>query len=389
MARVLIGWELGANRGHAVRLAELGTSLRGAGHEVAFAVQRIDALSAGEAGGSAVWQAPVSPRMLVSGARRAEVPATGMADIIARLGMDERGIVAAMVGGWRNLFGAIRPDLVIAEYAPFLLLAARGTLPSIAVGTGFGRPPATMAQLPQLVDGTGAVDQNALLEAINEGLGMVGTVPLAALPLVFEADRALAVTYAELDPYAGERCEVLARPVPTDFAARAGAGEEIFVYCPEGMSAEAPLWRGLAASGLPVRIHPPRASDALRRALSDFGFAVEAEPIAFTAIAERSRLVVSHGGHGLVCAAMTAGLPQVVCHHDLEKYLIGQAVTRAGLGGHATSGAIDPDKFGADLVALYHDEALGQRARATGDALRRRDQPDPAATVVAAVDSLA
>ncbi|MCY7281457.1 MAG: glycosyl transferase-like UDP-glucuronosyltransferase, partial [Sphingomonas bacterium] len=88
MARVLIGWELGANRGHGVRLAELGANLRGAGHEVVFAVQRIDALSVAEAGGSAVWQAPVSPRMLVSSARRAEVPATGMADIIARLGMD-------------------------------------------------------------------------------------------------------------------------------------------------------------------------------------------------------------------------------------------------------------------------------------------------------------
>ncbi|MCY7281250.1 MAG: hypothetical protein LH610_10230, partial [Sphingomonas bacterium] len=342
-----------------------------------------------EAGGSAVWQAPVSPRMLVSSARRAEVPATGMADIIARLGMDDRGIVAAMVSGWRNLFGAIRPDLVIAEYAPFLLLAARGALASIAIGTGFSRPPVTMEHFPQLVDGASAGDQNALLEAINDGLGMVGTDPLAALPLVFEADHALAVTYAELDPYGGERREALARPVPTDFSARAGAGEEIFVYCPEGMSAEAPMWRGLAASGLPVRVYPPRASDALRRALSNLGFAVEADPVALPAIAERSRLVVSHGGHGLVCAAMTAGLPQVVCHHDLEKLLTGLAVTRAGLGGHVASGAIDPDKFGADLVALYHDEAVGQRARATGDALRRRDQPDPAAAMVAAVNSLA
>lgn len=388
MFHVLIGWELGANRGHAVRLALLGAALRDAGHQVSFAVQRIDALSEDEAGGSPVWQAPVSPRLLISGSRRGGPTSTGLADIMVRLGMDDERIVASMIGGWEQLVGAIRPDVVIAEYAPFLLLAARGRWPSIAVGTSFSQPPARLDRLPQLIDGPGGADQVAVVASINRALAKGASEPLTALPQLFAADRMLPESYAELDPYAADRDAALARPVPAGFAARAGSGEEIFVYGPERISADAPLWRGLAASGLPVRIHPQRARPEVLRALGSMGFMVEAEPVDFATIAERSRLVVSHGGHGFVCAAMTAGLPQVVCHHDLEKLLNGLAVAREGLGGHTSLGTLDPAQFGEDLKLLYHDEDLAGRARAKGEVLRSRDLPDARAAVIAAVSEL-
>ena len=389
MAHVLIGWELGANRGHAVRLHQLGAALRKAGHEVSFAVQRIDALSAQEAGGSPVWQAPLTPRLLISGSRYGGHATTGMADILARLGFDDSGIVTAMINGWHQLIAAIRPDVVIAEYAPFLLLAARGQLSSIAVGTAFSQPPATLAQLPQLVDGPGAVDQAQLLATINRGLGSVGTLPLDALPNIFGADAMIAYSFSELDPYAADRCEMMASPVAADFAARVGSGEEVFVYAPERIAVDAPLWRGLAASGLPIRVHPQRAPEALLEALAGLGFAVEPEPVDFATIAERSHMVVSHGGNGFACAAIAAGLAQVVCHHDLEKLANGLAVAREGLGGHVSLANLDPVRFGADLGALYRDDALAERCRARAEVVRLRAQPDLAASVVDAVDTLA
>jgi UDP:flavonoid glycosyltransferase YjiC (YdhE family) len=53
LARILLGWELGAGRGHAVRLAALERALAARGHVVIFAVQQIGSIAAGE-----VWQAP-------------------------------------------------------------------------------------------------------------------------------------------------------------------------------------------------------------------------------------------------------------------------------------------------------------------------------------------
>lgn len=364
MARVLIGWEFGANRGHAVQLARLASILAAHGHEVSLAVQRIDALAPNESSVEAIWQAPVSPRMLANAARPpATIPGT-MGDILARLGLDDARLVTAMIHAWRGLIGATRAELVISEYAPFLLLAARGRLPGIAVGTGFQTPPAHLPAFPPILDRPPVLDERSTLQAANEGLAAAGADPLATLPALFEAGRTLTGSFAELDPYAGDRCEPPVLPVPADFAAVASAGEEVFVYAPETIAPDAPLWRGLAEAGLPTRVHVPRAGSGLIEALGGRRFVFEPEPLPIALIAERSRLLVSHGGHGFVSAGLAAGLPHIVCYVDLEKHFYGTALARHGLGGHVAMALIDPKAFGESLRRIYADDVLSGHARA-------------------------
>jgi len=389
VARILIGWEFGANRGHAVRLAALAEALRAQGHETVFALQRIDALAPAEAGGSAIWQAPVTPRLLVTARRSLGRAPAGMADILARLGFDDPAIVAAMIGGWRRLLEAVRPDAVIGDFAPFLMLAARGSAPTLLVGTGFTAPPAGMAAFPNLVAGVEGVDQKALLTAVNAGLAAAGAAPLAALPQIFAADRPLAADFAEIDPYADARAEPLLDPLPRGFGASAADGEEVFVYAPETVGADAPLWRGLAEAKLPTRVHVPRAPASLREAVARLGFTFEPEPVPFARIARRSRLLVSHGGHGFLCAGLAAGLPQVVCHYDLEKLLNGLAVARLGVGGHVPLASIEPNAFATSLVRLHRDDGLASRARAAAARFRRNGQRPLRDAVLEAVAALA
>jgi hypothetical protein len=371
MGRILIGWEFGANRGHALRLARLARLLRDAGHEVGLAIQRIDDLTPEEAHGAAIWQAPVTPRMLSHVARpRTPTPAT-LGDILARLGGDDPRLVAAIIRAWRTIFAAVRPALVIADYAPFLLLAARGRFPVLHQGTPFQTPPPHLASFPAIAGGTPAADEAATLRAVNEGLG---SESVESLPGIFAADRTLTDSFAELDPYAEARSEPLLLPVPADFRAAAGAGEEVFVYAPENSAADAPLWRGLAQSGLPIRVHVPRAAAPLREAIAALRLAFEAEPVPFAEIARRSRLVVSHGGHGFACAALAAGLANIICYPDLEKRFYGLALARHGLGGHVAMAGIEPAAFGASLKRIHADEALAARARAAGPAFLARGQ---------------
>lgn len=384
MARILIGWELGANRGHADRLSRLAALLRAQGHVTSFALQRIDALTLEEAGGSPVWQAPVTPRLLVSAPQSRRGPPAGMAEILVRLGIDDPGLVAAMVGGWQRLIAAERADLVLGDFSPFLLLAARGRLPSILVGTGFTVPPSDMASFPRLIERVESVDQAAVLERLNAGIAAAGGERVERLPQAFEADRAFAASFAELDPYARQRAGPLLSPLPEDFDSAAEAGDEVFVYAPETLAPDAPLWDGLAASGLPVRVHVPRATAPVRERLAGLGLAFEPEPLPFARIAERSRILVSHGGHGFVCAGLAAGLPQVVCHYDVEKLLHGLAIARLGLGGHVSLASIDAKAFGASLSALHRDEALAARARAAAAGFRARGAPFEPALVEAA-----
>lgn len=386
---VLLVWELGANRGHAVRLAQLAKTLRAAGHRVSFALQRLDSFTPGVVGDEAVWQAPVTPRFLISTARTVAGPPTGMAEVLARVGMDDPALVAAMIRTWERLFEAIRPDVLFGDFAPFLHLAARGRLPLIATGTGYSLPPSHLPAFPALLQGGQGIDQDELLACVNSALRQVGRAPLDGAPAIWSADRAIPATLAELDPYAADRVDAYVSPVESDFDARAGAGDEIFVYAPERMTAQAPIWRGLAAAGLKVRVHMARAGPALQAELARLGFVVEPDPVPFGLIAERSRLLVSHGGHGFVCAALYAGLPQVVVHFDLEKLLHGLAIARIGVGGHAALGSLDPERFGADLAALHSDEALARRARTAAETIRARSQPSFETAVIEAVADFA
>lgn len=129
---------------------------------------------------------------------------------------------------------------------------------------------------------------------------------------------------------------------------------------------------------------PPAYHEELRR----LGIKVEPKPLPFDEIADRSRLLVSHGGHGFVCSALLAGIPQVVCHYDIEKLLHGRAVARMGLGGFAGLTEIDPATFAGSLVTLYQDEALQRRCREAAPGFARQHRRTVEESLMEMVDSL-
>lgn len=391
MARVLIGWELGGNRGHISRTAALADRLREEGHEVEVALQRIDSGAAELPAGVTVWQAPLWPRLLGNVARpRASRPAT-MGDILFRLGLDRPETLGALIQGWDAILRASRPDAVIADFAPALLRAAAGRVPSIGVGNGFDRVPAQLDRFPSLTGGPPAHDEAEALANANAGLQAASRPPIAALPAIFMADVPLASSFAEVDPYHAHRLEpvvapTLALPLPPPAG---GQGEELFVYGVELMRPDIALWKGLAATDLPVRVHIPNALPSLADAIRGFGFAFEPRPLRWDEIVRRSRLLLSHGGHGFVCAALVAGLPQVVTYYDLEKRGQADALVRAGLGGAVPLGAIRPEPFAASLRKLYEDDGAAARARAAAPSFRARCAPSFEDEVAAAVRRLA
>ena len=390
MAHVLLGWEFGGNQGHAMALAAMAAALRKRGHRISFALQRVDAIASERLEGAEIWPAPVTPRLLVNASRPRSGHPQSMGDIMARLGFDDPAIVEALLRAWTRLLDAIRPDLVIADYAPFLLNAARGRVPTIGAGTAFSTPPSAMNVFPSLTGEPPAYDEERVLDAVNLGLARNRLPAIDRLPQIFDASREMGGSFAELDPYAEWRRDPLVMPmlrggVP---GIAPGAGEEVFVYAPDNIRVESKLWDGLARSGLPVRVHVPAAGKALQQTLAAKGLTVEPEPVPFARIAERSRLLLSHGGHGFVCSALLAGLPQVICHFDLEKLMHARAVTRLGLGGMVAMQQIEEEPFAASLVEVYRNDALAARARAAAPGFRSRYDRPKEESIADAVDAL-
>jgi len=374
MASILIGWELGANRGHIERISRIAQALAQIGHKVALALQRLDSPEIALHPNITVWQAPVWPRLLVNASRPAGPPVATMGDILARLGLDSAETVAALIAGWEAIIGAVRPDVVISDYAPMLLTTVQGRVPTVGVGTGFERVPGGLDRFPSLNDRDPLYDEAVLLAGVNRALASRGRDAIEALPRIFHADVSLSGSFVELDPYGLWRTEPPVSPtIAETMPDQPGAGgEELFVYGFEVTMADSPLWEGIARSHLPVRVHVPNATPALRAIFARHGFAYEEKPVPFDRIAARSRILLSHGGAGFVSSALVAGIPQAVTHYDLEKRITGHGVMRLGVGGQVALQSIKPDVFAASLKSLYEDDAVQARCRALAPSFRAR-----------------
>lgn len=388
MARVLLGWELGANHGHAVRLRGIAQRLIAEGHALSVALQRIDAAEALPAG-CQVWQAPIWPRLVGSvPPPDSAVPAT-LGDVLFRLGLDRPEGFAGLIAGWDAILKATRPDVVVADFAPALLAAARGRVPTVLAGVGFDAVPPHLERFPSLTGQIAVHDEDAMLAHVQAVLARTGRSLPDRLPALFSADRVLAGTFSELDPYASWRRTPVCAPSVLPPIGENGRGDELFVYGAGPLLRGRALIDGLVRARIPVRAYFPAANAAQRREMEAAGFRIEAAPLPFAEIARRARVVMSHGGLGFVSSALAAGVPQIVVHADLEKRLTGEAITRLRLGGHVALTAIDPGAFAGSLREFFADESFQRRAREAAPGFRARLAPAQADLVRDAVAELA
>ncbi len=389
MARILLGWELGANRGHIERLLPMANRLLEGGHEVTMALQLVDGLGLDADPRITIWQAPIWPRLLINMPQDGGRRCTTMGDILAQLGLDRPGCLAAMVRGWEAIFVAAKPDIVVADYAPALLCAARGRIPSIAVGDGFSNPPHHLDTFPSLTGGPSAYDEDMLLDTADADLVSIGRTPLAGLPALFATDVQMVGNFAELDPYRtvrrGSYCAPSVKlPLPDSHG---GGGNEIFVYGYNRIAANHAIWAGLSQSGRRIRIHMRDASPDHLSAFKGLGFIYEPKPVPFPLIAKRSCMTVSYGGNGFTSACLIAGLPQLMIPLDLEKQLTVSGVVALGFG-KAIALQSSAAAFGAAASGLASDHALAERLRVAAPAFRARMQTTMTDDVIASVERL-
>lgn len=366
MARVvLLCGEAGSGLGHAVPLSLLARALQASGWRPVLALP--GDMTPAELHASGMTVCPV-PRWGedVPGFTPERKSSASMGDSLAELGLQSAACVERQVAHWRQLFAEHAPSLVIADYAPGAVLAARDRIPCVAVGVGFSLPPAGLRRFPPLHDLAPVLhDEAATCATVNAVLARFGSRPIDHLPEVLTGDAQCVCTLPLLDPYDLMRTAPVWGPLlPGPITPRDEAAGDVFCYMRDASGLKRIDEMSACLEGLPGRVvaYLPGLSEPRRAALRRGGVEVSDSPVSLTTQLARSRVVVSHGGHGLAVAALLAGVPQIVLSIDVDKYLVAKALVRRGVAQHFDYRFAEPEQIRFATEAALDDPAMQMEA---------------------------
>ena len=394
--RVLLAWELGGGRGHTLIVGWVAEALKKRGFMPVVAVQQLESLESLPPGlnGIDCLQAPVWPGVLNPSPFWSPGRAVTLGDALAEFGLRSQSATRHVIGAWDRLLALVKPAAVIADYAPGLLLAARGAIPTIAVGEGL---PSTMESFAPFRSRNEKpkYDESDLLEVVNECLSESSRPTLTHLPEIFMADRSCVATFTELDPYAVFRTQPNAGPWAPEWDRSAPRDErELFGYFSMRTSFQPVVLKALqevARSGIPVRIHMPPLNDEARSLLEESGITVERAPLPFAEIQRNARLVASLGSFSFVSCAMVAGIPQIVFPTAVPQKNAGTAIEKLGVGRSLIvdgENPLEPILLAQALIDAYRDEKIAARAKQLAPDFERRLEPRPEEVVAGLVEEL-
>lgn len=364
MARVLVGYELGAGHGHVHRLMPVVRALEARGHEVTFFLRNIKenaVLLAREK--RAILPVPD----LVDRIPGAPTPApiANYSDIMCHSGFFRRQTLHAGLMAWRTLLKQAKPDLVVADHSPLLLLACFREIPVVQVADGFTLPPAQGDLFPIYRKGRKPMVNPAhllhVMQDVQKHHGL--PIPQTVTEPLRTAGR-LVCTLPELDPYAALRQDPVIGPVeglqaPQPFP----EGEpRFFAYVSLEHKKTRPFLRGLRASRMTGEIFARGMTDEIAASLKRPGLTVHREPQPMREIIARSSLIIHHGGNGTCCAALSGGRPQVLLPTHMEARLSADSLVRLGVGRLLATKELDAEPLPPVLEEVAGDAAMAERA---------------------------
>ena len=330
MKRALLGWEFGAGLEHVRRLTTIGLRLAELGWEVSFALRELNGAPDLLRLGFRVLQAPIPPSLVV-GTERFRAGSYG--EIISSYGFGDEGVTTSVLAAWDELIGLVDPQLIIADYSPFLSLAAYGRVALISIGDGFVMPPAHLDTFPLLHQGgTRPFDHAKATQTINAVQKRRGGPPVRTLPSIVGGSAQIVCTFPELDAYrklrrgtAAGPLKVQADPLPPP------EHETIFFY----LAADYQLtWRALeaiAASGIKAKGFIRSGTPERKRQFAEQGvFFYDKPPPIADALAECS-MIIHHGGVGTSEAALSAGRAQLLVPRHLEQTINAKSLVNLGV----------------------------------------------------------
>lgn len=392
MATILFTYEFGAGLGHLNRLLSVAKLLRD--HRCVFVLPDVPlgrdsvlkALGAEtEVRQGDVWAAPNDPN-----ARR--VPTHTFADVIRLFGFHDVGRLERKVRGWVALLDEIRPDLIVADFAPAVRLAAQGRFPMVVVGNGYTVPPEgrllpPMRPWEEAVPAQSRAHEGELITAVNTVRGGSSGPPVDYVSDLFQGDATFVCTLSEFDPYRSCRSTAPLWPfnVPVISPEEEDERDVVFAYFQAGHPALNNVLAALSLAGRRAEVFVQSADPRMLASRCSRNVGLHTKPANFASVLPRSSLLVHHAGLGTAYSGLIAGVPQVVLPVNLE-----HAITTAGLGAFGVARAVSvtppptPEQLASSFAEVLRSDGYRVAARQAAASLQQRRDPASVERVVEA-----
>ena len=372
-ARILFACELGAGLSYGYRIASFARSLAMAGCETHVVVPSTIRIRHAFDEGGTFFHRP--PSLRGSGGQGY---ADSYADILLRCGWSNPDKLSSALKAWGQGLRRIAPNLVVAEFAPVAMLAARiAGIPVIAIGTGYTLPPSetpmpfTQAWNTPAPGRLDAVEREALT-AINAALAGLDTKQLPHVASLFDTRANLLCGFPELSHYPQQELQPWIGPIYQDSTAERPDwpnhnGDRVFAYLNPAHPHFGALLQAVTLRRLPTVLHAPGLTLPVFGAIArEIGGGVpesvslQQSPVCLKTALTECDVVVCHGV-GTLSAALAAGKRVLHLPSHLEQDMVFHRVAVGKLGTGVPRLASSA-RVGAALDDLLTNNEFAHRA---------------------------
>ncbi len=347
MKHIHFAWELGGGLGHAGRLKLLAEEAVRRGHHVTMSLRDlVHTHNVLRDINVARFQAPVWLHQV----HGVPSPQVSLAEILLTCGYLNANALQGLFVGWRSLLGSLKPDLVVADYAPTAILAARSLgIHSAAIGIGFSMPP-DVSPLPSMRDweavahGRVEAADKQMLGSINSVLQSTGTAPLKRAAQALQGDSPLLLTWPELDHYGRDTLPEGQRWWGPSMLPQAGsapvwpqgeAGPKVFAYLKTEHPDHAAVLQALVKSGCRTLCYLPSVASGKPAPVVSPLIHYASGPVDLAATLKECELCICHAGEGTIAPALLAGVPVLLLPTQTEQFLISRRLVTTGAAVNA------------------------------------------------------
>jgi len=261
--------------------------------------------------------------------------------VLQRFGSETELLV--LVAAWDTIFAAVKPDLVVYDYAPSALVASLGKpWRKLMVGSGFLMPRTDEPYLGvfpgvrnteenhrQLRDGDARLLQ--LINAVNAERGLSALATPAEL--ITQCHSQLLLTLPELDHF-GSRPGETYLGIPEAIGGAeplwpAGKGFKVFCYL-SSFARMKELMAALHAHGASVLVYGRNIPQSMRECFPEVAFTDTL--LNMTKVGRQADLFVTMGNHTTCAHAVMQGVPLLMVPTNQEQLYLVKRVVSAGRG---------------------------------------------------------